>query len=516
MLDIQMKNQVTELFKNLESSYLIKINVNPNHEYKAELVELINEVAMCSEKISVEILEGESLLVSILKNNKETGISFRAVPGGHEFTSLLLAILNADNKGKNLPDEFIVKRIKALKGDIKLSSYISLSCTNCPEVVQTLNICSLINPNITHEAIDGSIFQEEADKMQVKAVPTVFANGELLYIGKGGMVDLLEKLELMFGSESIESSETKEYDVVIAGGGVAGATAAIYSARKGLKVAVVAEKIGGQVNETVGIENITSIVSTTGKELAYNVKQHLQAYKIDILENRRIERAIVENGIKKLEIKGGESVSAPALIIATGASWRRLNVPGEQDYIGRGVAFCPHCDGPFYKGKDVVVVGGGNSGIEAAIDLSGICKSVTVLEFMENLKADTVLQDKANSIGNIKIMTNVQTLEIVGDGEKVVGIKIKDRGNGNEEIIKIDGVFVQIGLKANSDIFKDIVETNRIGEIHTDNGCRTAVSGVYAAGDVSDVAYKQIIIAMGEGAKSALSAFDDRVRGVLI
>ena len=507
MLDSAIKEQLKGLFAQLDAHYTFDIFVHPRHESRADLLE---EVASCSEKLSCRLQESEGLKFILLKEGEDTGITFRAVPGGHEFTSLLMAVLNADGKGKNFPDEFITRRIRALRGPINLTTYLSLSCTNCPDVVQALNLMVVLNPQIRHQAVDGAVNEEEVNRMKVQAVPTVFADGEQIHVGRGSIGDLLEKLEARYGSVEPESFETKEYDVLVAGGGPAGA---IYSARKGLRVAVVAERIGGQVNETMGIENLISVPRTTGKELAQDLKDHLAAYHIDVLENRRIEKTEVVGRMKVLSVKGGESYKAPVLIIATGANWRKLNVPGEEKYIGHGVAFCPHCDGPFYKDKEVAVIGGGNSGVEAAIDLAGICSKVTVFEFMETLKADTVLQEKVRSLPNVDIFTHTQTVEVLGDGDKVVGLIKKDRSSEKEEIFALDGIFVQIGLTANSALFKDLVETNRMGEILTDKNGRTSVKGVYAAGDVTDVSYKQIIIAMGEGAKAALAAFEDRMRG---
>lgn len=347
-------------------------------------------------------------------------------------------------------------------------------------------------------------------------MPSVYADGKLIHVGRGEFGELLEKLEATYGSENTgQEIPEKKYDVLIVGGGPAGSSAAIYSARKGLKVAIIAERIGGQVKETVGIENLISIPYTTGSQLADNLRTHLQHYPIDLFEHRKVEKMEHTGKEKILSVTGGEKFVAPAIIIATGASWRRLNVPGETDYIGKGVAFCPHCDGPFYKGKHVAVIGGGNSGIEAAIDLAGICSKVTVFEFLEELKADQVLQEKAKSLPNVEILVNSQTTEVVGDKEKVTGIRTKDRTTGNERLFPLDGIFVQIGLAANSSAFKEIVATNRLGEIIIDAHCRTDIPGIYAAGDVSTVPYKQIIISMGEGAKAALSAFEDRIKGVL-
>ena len=280
-----------------------------------------------------------------------------------------------------------------------------------------------------------------------------------------------------------------------------------------MNVAVIAERIGGQVKETVGIENLISVPQTTGQQLANDLLTHINDYPVDILEHRRVDKVELDGSAKLLTTSTGERFSAPALIVATGASWRKLNVPGEADYIGKGVVFCPHCDGPFYKGKHVAVVGGGNSGIEAAIDLAGICSKVTVLEFMDELKADQVLQEKAKSLPNVEVFLHSQSLEVLGNGDKVTGLRVKDRKADAERVIDLDGIFVQIGLAANSGVFRDVVETNKPGEIVIDAHCRTNVPGIYAAGDVSTVPYKQIIIAMGEGAKAALSAFEDRMRG---
>lgn len=479
---------------------------------------MLKDVAGCSDKLSCEVTETEEpkLEFSLLKNGKETGVKFRGIPNGHEFTSLLLAVLNADGKGKNLPDEAISRRIQALKGPISLQTYVSLTCTNCPDVVQALNIMALLNGQVTHEMIDGALFQEEVDALKIQGVPSVYANGKLLHVGRGTLGELLQKLEEMFGSEPVGNAEpiSRTYDVLVLGGGPAGASAAIYSARKGLRVAIVAEKVGGQVKETVGIENLISVPQTTGAQLADNLRSHINHYPIDLFEDRKIEKAELQGKEKRISVVGGEVFISPSVIIATGASWRKLNVDGETEYIGRGVAFCPHCDGPFYQGKDVAVIGGGNSGIEAAIDLAGICRKVTVFEFADTLKADQVLQEKVKSLPNVEIFTSSQTTKVVGNGDKVTAIRVKDRVSSEERDFPLDGIFVQIGLAANSAPFRDMLETTPIGEIKIDAFCRTTLPGVYAAGDVSNVPYKQIVIAMGEGAKAALSAFDDRIRGI--
>lgn len=519
MLDESIKEQLHNIFQSLEGEYRFHATYQPEYESAQELVEFLKDFAGSSDKLSCQLTTTDTpkLEFSLLKSGKPTGITFRGIPNGHEFTSLILAVLNADGKGKNLPDEAIVRRIRALQGSIALQTYVSLTCTNCPDVVQALNIMALLNPNITHEMIDGALFEEEVKALNIQGVPTVLANGKQLHVGRGELGELLQKLEDTFGSQPQEDSAptTKAYDVLVLGGGPAGASAAIYSARKGLKVAIVAEKTGGQVKETVGIENMISIPQTTGAQLANALKDHIGHYPIDLLENRTIIKASLEGKEKDIEAGGGEHFIAPCVIIATGASWRKLNIEGEAEYIGHGVAFCPHCDGPFYKGKHVAVVGGGNSGIEAAIDLAGICSKVTVFEFMDTLKADQVLQDKARSLNNVEIFTSSQTTKVLGDGSKVTGIRVKDRNSNEEKDYTLDGIFVQIGLAANSAPFREQLDVTRIGEIKIDANCRTSLTGVYAAGDVSDVPYKQIIIAMGEGAKAALSAFDDRIRGVL-
>ena len=517
MLDTALKEQVKTIFADLSSTYTLDVYVSEEHESRDELIEILEETASCSDKINIRKNNGSGLEYYILKDGQNTGIKFRMVPNGHEFSTFLLAILNCDGKGKNFPDDFIQKRIRALKGKINISTYVSLTCTNCPDVAQAFNLMSVINPGIKHETIDGAINQTEVEGLGIQGVPAVFADGEFLHSGKAGFGELLDKLETKYGTDEnfFSDAEAKVYDILVVGGGPAGASAAIYSARKGLKVAVIAERIGGQVKETVGIENLISVVATTGDKLASDLKAHILEYPVDIHENRTVEKVELDGDKKVVYVKGGEKFIAPALIIATGASWRRLNLEGESRYIGKGVAFCPHCDGPFYKGKHVAVIGGGNSGIEAAIDLAGICSKVTVFEFLEELKADKVLQEKLKNLPNTEVFTNSQTTELTGNGEKITGVKVKNRQSGEEKTITLDGIFVQIGLMANSSAFKDVVKTNAIGEIETDKYCRTKVPGIYAAGDVSTVPYKQIIISMGEGAKAALSAFEDRIRGSL-
>ncbi|MDR1738980.1 MAG: alkyl hydroperoxide reductase subunit F [Candidatus Symbiothrix sp.] len=512
MLEQTLKDQLKTIFADLSAEYLLDARMHANHDNRTEVIALLNDVAASSDKISVQVNDGENLSIYVSKNGQRQAFSFRGLPTGHEFTSLLLAILNSDGKGKNIPDETICRRVKAL-GAAKLTTYVSLTCTNCPNVVQNLNLMSILNPNITHEMVDGALFQDEANALNIQAVPSVFADGQLLHVGKADFGELLSALEARYQVDQPAETITHHCDTVVVGGGPAGSAAAIYLSRKGLKVAVVAERIGGQVKETVGIENLISVTHTTGEKLAADLRRHLQAASVEIMEHRRVEKIdLMEDGAKLVATENGEQFIAPIVIVATGASWRKLNVPGESDYIGRGVAFCPHCDGPFYTNKHVAVVGGGNSGIEAAIDLAGICSKVTVFEFMDELKADKVLQDKVHSLPNVEIFVSSQTTEVIGNGAKVTALRVKDRKTTTDRIVALDGVFVQIGLLPNSSIVKDIVATNRQGEIEIDAHCRTSQAGIYAAGDVTTVPYKQIIISMGEGAKAALSAFDDRIR----
>ncbi|CBW26376.1 alkyl hydroperoxide reductase subunit F [Halobacteriovorax marinus SJ] len=512
MLDSQILDQLKGVYQNLENQIELVYN-NSEHAKQAELVEMLNSLAQTSDKISVSASSesANAPSFSIKYNGEFNGVSFVGIPGGHEFTSLVLAILNSDLKGK-LPDEGIIRRIKSIKGDVKLRTYISLSCENCPEVVQSLNLISILNSNISHEMVDGEFEQEEIERLKIQGVPSVMVGDELFSSGKTNLAALLTKLEEKFGSVDLsdEDRELGTFDVVVVGAGPAGASAAIYSARKGLKTVVIAEKVGGQVSDTKGIENLISVPYTEGPELSSKLLGHMNEYDISILEHRLVKK--VENSsLKELTLSSGETLKTKSLIIATGAKWRELGIEGEKEYTGRGVAYCPHCDGPYYKGKDVAVIGGGNSGVEAAIDLAGIVKSVTLYEFLTELKADEVLVKKLESLDNVNIIKNARTSKVIGDGDKVVALEYENREDGSLHEQKLDGVFVQIGLSPNSSFIKDVVNTNKFGEIEIDTKCRTNIAGIYAAGDVTTVPYKQIIISMGEGAKAALAAFEDNM-----
>jgi alkyl hydroperoxide reductase subunit F len=479
---------------------------------------MLEAITTTSPKILLEMVPEHSDIpaFTILRDGKPTGMNFAGIPGGHEFTSLIVAILNSAGRGK-LPDAGISARIKNLRGG-HIRTFISLSCENCPDVVQALNQIAFIHGGIDHTMIDGEYRQEELTRLGAQGVPSVFMGDRLIHSGRSTLAELLTKLESFLGTNAPENltvpSDLGHFDVVVLGGGPAGASSAIYSVRKGLKTALVAEKIGGQVTETKGIENLISVVYTEGAQLSANVDQHLRSYPVEILEHRRIKSVNDLGSRKKLTLDSGETLTADQVIVATGAKWRELGIPGEKEYLGRGVAFCPHCDGPYYKGKKVSVIGGGNSGVEAAIDLAGICAEVTVIEFADNLKADDVLVKKLATLPNVSVLTGVKTTALVGDGQKITGLDYEVRATGKSDHISLDGVFVQIGLSPNSAIVRDLVETNKFGEIVVDTKGRTSREGIYAAGDVTTVPFKQIIIAMGEGAKVALTAFEDRMRQV--
>lgn len=520
MLEKDLQEQLKSVFADLSQTIEL-VYFNSSHADQNQLIELLSDIQSASSKIKVkksEKPEEQNIAFPgfrIEKQGHPTGITFKGIPGGHEFTSLILAILNSDGKGK-FPDENILKRIKNLKGPIRLQTYISLTCENCPDVVQALNLMSLIHEDFKHEMIDGGYVQDEIQKLGIQGVPSIVLNSKLIHSGRIQLLELIAKLEEVFGKKEESTNKEKinlgSFDVVVIGGGPAGASAAIYSVRKGLKTALIAEKIGGQVQETKGIENLISVIYTEGPQLAANLNQHLSSYPVKIFEHRRVQQIDKENKIIQLE--GGEFLSYQSTIIATGAKWRELNIPGEKEYLGRGVAFCPHCDGPFYKGKKVAVIGGGNSGVEAAIDLAGIVQEVVLFEYNDQLKADQILVDKLKSLPNTKVITSAQTKTILGDGQKVKSIEYLNRKTNELEQIELDGIFIQIGLVPNSQFAKNAVETTKFGEIVVDAKGRTSTPGIYAAGDVTTTPFKQIIIAMGEGAKASLAAFEDRMYAV--
>ena len=483
------------------------------HSKREELKKFLSDVAGISDKIQLEERDTNGVLRSSVSflleaDGDDTGIRFSGIPGGHEFNSFVLAMLHASGTPLKV-DDSVQGIVKGVKEELNFEVFISLSCHNCPDVVQALNQFALLNPNITSEMIDGGLYQSLVSERDIQGVPSVYLNGELFANGKVDASTLIDKL--LERDPSLKQANAGQslplQDVTVIGGGPAGVSSAIYSARKGLKVTVIADRFGGQVKDTMGIENLISVPKTTGPELVGNLAEHMKDYDITLKEHVRVE-SIEKGNIKTLTLSSGEQIKTKTIIVATGARWRELGVPGEKENIGNGVAYCPHCDGPFFKGKDVAVIGGGNSGIEAALDLAGIVKSVTVFEFMPTLKADQVLINQAEKRENVTIIKNAATKQIVADNGKVTAIEYQDRATDEVHSLPLAGVFVQIGLVPNSQFMKGVVELTQHGEIVVDNKCKTSEPGIFAAGDVTTVPYKQIVISMGEGAKASLSAFE--------
>ena len=507
MLDIQIKQQLQTYLQHLKSPVELAVFLDSSAKSK-ELAALVKEISAMSPLVEVINVadEGErvpSLLVR--SKQKQTSIRFAGVPMGHEFTSLVLALLHSgDHPIKVTAD--VIEQIAQLSGQYHFETYISLSCQNCPEVVQALNMMAAINPAISNVMIDGALFPEEVSERNIMAVPSVYLNGELFAQGRITLSEILTKLDSKAGARQAEAiNEKAPFDLLVVGGGPAGASAAIYGARKGIRTGIVADRFGGQVMDTMAIENFISVKATQGPKLVASLEEHVREYDVDIMDNQKAKRLLPADqpgGAITVELENGALLQSKALLLATGARWREMNVPGEQQYKGKGVAYCPHCDGPLFKGKAVAVIGGGNSGIEAAIDLAGLVSQVTVLEFDSKLRADEVLQKKARSIGNINIILNAQTTQVIGDEEKVTGLNYTCRSSGVDKQLSLAGIFVQIGLVPNSQFLAESLELNSRGEIITGPGGQTSLPGVYAAGDVTDSAYKQIIIAMGSGATS--------------
>ena len=490
---------------NRSVSLLLKRGEHPKRE---ELVDFLKTVTGTSKKLELHEIDSDSLRSPIsfflATENKNTGIAFSGIPSGHEFTSLILAILQAGGGHLKL-DQTTVESITKISEPLKFEIFVSLDCHNCPDVVQSVNKLSLLNPNISSEMIDGGLFQELVKQKDIQGVPVVFLNGEFFSSGRVNMAKILSNLSPFMTSVSKTENTAQVLDIAVIGGGPAGISASIYAARKGFEVVMIAEELGGQVAETVGIENLISVKYTTGKELTVALREHLNDYNVTTKENVMVDK--MELGeLKKIHLSNGDLIEARSVIVATGAKWRELGVPGEKENRGSGVAYCPHCDGPFYKDKKVVVVGGGNSGIEAAIDLSKIASEVKVLEFLEDLKADQLLVERAKSAENIEIMTNVATSRIESKNGKVSAIVYTNRETDEEYSHRTDGIFVQIGLEPNSAFLGDEIARNKHGEIIVDADCKTSDPSVFACGDVTTVSYKQIIVAMGQGATAALSA----------
>jgi alkyl hydroperoxide reductase subunit F len=511
MLTQDLLKAVKSYTANLTQTISLVLNTG-EHSKRDELKKFLSDFVSVSPELRFEernVNLRSPISFQIEANGQPTGIEFSGIPGGHEFNSLVLAVLHADQEPQKLDDQ-IKQLVKGIETPLHFEVFVSLSCHNCPDVVQTLNQFAVLNENIRTEMIDGGLYKEEIEARNIQGVPSVYLNGEPFANGKITTAQIIEKLlekhpELAEGSAPDEALPLQ--DSVVIGGGPAGVAAAIYLARKGLAVTIVADRFGGQVQDTMGIENLIGTPKTTGPELSSNMVNHLNDYTVTKREHFRVER--IEKGeVKTVVLSSGEAIQTKTVIVTTGAKWRELGIPGEKENVGQGVAYCPHCDGPFFKGKDVAVVGGGNSGIEAALDLAGIVKSVTVFEFMPELKADQVLVEQAEARENITILKNVATKEVVADNGKVVGMEYQDRATEQMNRADLSGVFVQIGLVPNSGFLDGVVERTPYGEVVINERCETSEEGIYAAGDVTTVPYKQIVIAMGEGSKAALSAYD--------
>ena len=506
MLNADLKQQLQQLLGLMEGDVEFRASIGSDDKSK-ELKELLDEIAEMSEHITIvekELKRTPSFSVS--KPDEEAGVTFAGIPLGHEFNSRVLAILQVSGRAPK-EKQSIIDQIKGLEGKYNFETYVSLTCQKCPDVVQALNLMSVVNPNITHTMIDGSVFREESE--DIMAVPAVFLDGEEFGNGRMTISDILTKLGSTQDASEFEGKDP--YDVLIIGGGPASGSAAIYTARKGLRTGIIADRIGGQVNDTAGIENFITVKETTGSQFSANLAAHIEEYDIDTMTGIRATNIEKTDQAIRVTLENNAVLETKTAIISTGASWRKLNIPGEDRLINKGVAFCPHCDGPLFENKDVAVIGGGNSGVEAAIDLAGIVKHVTLFEYSSELKADTVLQDRLRSLSNVDIHTNARTAEVLGE-DHVTGISYEDLNSGEMKELSLDGIFVQIGLVPNTSWIGDAVELNNRGEVVIDRNNNTNVPGIFAAGDVTDQKNKQIIISMGAGANAALNAFDYIIR----
>ena len=516
MLDATLKTQLKGYFERITQPVTLVASLDEGPK-STEMLGLLEDIASLSDKITLVRRDDDARKPSfaIQRTGTDIAVRFAGLPMGHEFNSLVLALLQVGGHPAKEAAE-LLERIKDLDGDYRFETYFSLSCQNCPDVVQALNLMSALNPRIRHVAIDGALFQQEVEARQVMAVPSVFLNGEPFAQGRMGLEQIVAKLDTGAAAREAEKIKAKDaFEVLVIGGGPAGAAAAVYAARKGIRTGIAAERFGGQVLDTMAIENFISVSHTEGPKLASALEQHVKDYDVDVMNLQRAEAlvpAAVPGGLIAVRLAGGASLRARTVVLSTGARWRSMNVPGEAEYRNKGVAYCPHCDGPLFKGKRVAVIGGGNSGVEAAIDLAGLAAHVTLIEFDGQLRADAVLQRKLFSLPNVTVVTSGQTTEVHGDGTKVTGLSYKDRTDGTPKRVELEGIFVQIGLVPNTEWLKGTVALSPRGEIEVDARGQTSVPGVFAAGDVTTVPYKQIVIAMGEGAKAALSAFDHLIR----
>ena len=515
MLDDQIKAQLTGYFERIQRPIELVASLDDG-EASRETRELLQEIAALSDRIAL-VTDGNDPRrpsFAIRPAGEDAVVTFAGLPMGHEFNSLVLALLQAGGHPPKIAPE-VAEQIRGLEGEFRFETYFSQSCQNCPEVVQALNAISVLNPRVSHVAIDGAAFPAETAEREIMAVPSVFLNGKPFGQGRMSLEEILAKVDSGAGARDAERLNAKApYEVLIVGGGPAGAAAAIYAARKGIRTGVVAERFGGQTLDTLGIENLISVAHTEGPKLAKELETLVRAHEVDVITAQTAAelQPATPGGLAEVRLASGATLKARTIILSTGARWRQMNVPGEAEYRNRGVAYCPHCDGPLFKGKRVAVIGGGNSGVEAAIDLAGITAHVTLIEFDPKLRADEVLQAKLRSLPNVSVLTSAQSTEVFGDGTKVVGLAYKDRTTGAARRVDLDGIFVQIGLVPNTEWLKGAVKLSARGEIEVDPRGETSAYGVFAAGDATTSPYKQIVIAMGDGAKAALSAFDCLMR----
>jgi len=518
MLDTNIKTQLKAYLEKLVSPIELVASLDDSQK-SAEMRGLLEDIASLSDKVAllengVDARRPSFSIGKVGEGDKGARIRFAGLPMGHEFTSLVLALLQASGYAPKI-DADKIEQARAIQGNYRFETYISLSCHNCPDVVQALNTLAALNPNVQHVMIDGAMYQDEVNARQIMAVPSVWLNGEPFDDGRMSLEQILARLDTGAAArDAARLAEKAPFDVLVVGGGPAGAAAAIYAARKGIRTGILAERFGGQVMDTMAIENLISVPQTDGPKLGRALEEHVKEYDVDIMNLQRVDALIpgTAGGLHEVRLANGAVMKSKSIILATGARWRELNVPGEQEYRGKGVAYCPHCDGPLFKGKHVAVVGGGNSGVEAAIDLAGIVSHVTLLEFGDTLRADAVLQNKLYSLPNVTVIKSAQTTEVTGADGKVNGLTYTDRTTGQSQHVALEGVFVQIGLLPNTDFLKGVVNLSRFGEIEIDAKGQTNLPGILAAGDCTTVPYKQIIIAMSEGAKASLSAFDYLIR----
>jgi alkyl hydroperoxide reductase subunit F len=517
MLDDTLKTQLGAYLERVQHPFEIVASLDDSENSRDTLSLLQTIQGLRSDKITLKVdgTDARKPSFTLQRTGSTSSLRFAGLPLGHEFTSLVLALLWTGGHPPKVEQD-VIDQIKALDGDYNFEVYMSLSCHNCPDVVQALSLMAVLNPKVKTVVIEGGAFQDEVNQRQIMAVPMVFLNGQMFHSGRILLEEVIAKLDTGAAArDAAKLSAQAPYDVLIVGGGPAGAAAAVYAARKGIRTGIAAERFGGQVNDTLAIENYVSVLETDGPKFAAALEAHVRAYDVEIMNLQRADKLIpaaAPNGLIEIQLANGGSLKSKTVILSTGARWRNVNVPGEQEYKNKGVAYCPHCDGPLFKGKDVAVIGGGNSGIEAAIDLAGVVKHVTVIEFMPELKADAVLVRKLHSLPNVTVHTNAQTLEITGAEGKVNGLRYKDRVSNTEHLVPLHGVFVQIGLVPNTEWLKGTLELSKHGEIVVDARGQTSLPGVFAAGDATTVPFKQIIIATGDGAKAALGAFDHLMR----